>query len=172
MLRRRLGGPKPASEQQQQEDIEHVKEKVGKCISRGLEILYLDEIVFSGEKVPASNPIWAPIGGGMRLNPAAKGGKYIAVMGAASPGDGILHYRTLVGEGFKQDNLIAFMKDLKNVYKPKRIAVFMDNARFHTTDNVKRAATDLGITLIYNLKYRPDLNGLEDVWTHVKAAYK
>ena len=67
---------------------------------------------------------------------------------------------------------MAFLSQLAKYYKTYKICVYLDNARSHTTDNVKRIATDLGITLIYNLPYRPDCNGIENVWVHAKAAYK
>ena len=37
---------------------------------------------------------------------------------------------------------------------------------------MKAAAADLDIVLIYNVPYRPDFNGVENLWTHAKAEYK
>ena len=37
---------------------------------------------------------------------------------------------------------------------------------------MKAAAADLDIVLIYNVPYRPDFNGVENLWTHAKAEFK
>ena len=64
-----------------------------------------------------------------------------------------------------------FLKQLKASCKQHHITFFCDNGSCFKAKDTKRAANDLGITLIYNLPYRPDINGMENVWTHVKAAY-
>ena len=58
ILKKRLGGPNAGSYEEQEQDIAHVAEKVGKVISQGRMLFYLDESVFSGEKIPPGRKVW------------------------------------------------------------------------------------------------------------------
>ena len=108
----------------------------------------------------------------MRLKPGVEGGKYVAMFGAASASDGVLHYETKVGAGIRKEDIVPFFTKLKKYYGKHKLAVFLDNASSHKALIVKQAAADLGIVLIYDVPYRPDLNGLENVWVHVKNNYR
>jgi transposase len=48
----------------------------------------------------------------------------------------------------------------------------LDNASIHRADYTRNAAQLLGIPLVFNLPYRPDLMGIEYMWCHAKAAFR
>ena len=50
--------------------------------------------------------------------------------------------------------------------------MFLDNASIHNNDFLRQHAFDLDIPLIYNMPYRPEFNGIENLWLHTKVAYK
>ena len=78
----------------------------------------------------------------------------------------------MVDRGYKKEDVWHFLKVLKARYGKVKFAVFLDNATIHTSDATRLYASDLGIPLIFNLPYRPEYNGLENLWLHTKAEYK
>ena len=173
IVRKRLGGPNLGSIEEQQEDIEHIAEKVGKVLSQGRLLFFLDETVFSGEDIPAGRKVWTNSSKPLRLKPGVSGGKYVSLLGAASAQNGAFHWELKEGSGMKKEDIVEFLAKLRKGYGPTTpLAVFLDNASCHKANVVKAAANDLGIALIYNLPYRADLNGIENVWVHVKASYR
>lgn len=42
----------------------------------------------------------------------------------------------------------------------------------HACDATRSMAYDLDIPLIFNMPYRPEFNGIENLWAHAKAQYK
>ena len=108
----------------------------------------------------------------MKLKPDTDGGDYATMIAASSMTTGEIHWETLKKAGFKTDNVIAFLKALRKRHGKWPLAVFWDNQSSFKSNDVKYAASDLDIVLIYNIPARPDLNGMENVWVHVKADYR
>ena len=48
----------------------------------------------------------------------------------------------------------------------------LDNASIHKTKKVKEFAKREGIPLVYNVKYSPQYNGIEEFWGCIKRCYK
>ena len=134
--------------------------------------MYADAIVFSGEEIEAGRKIWTNSKEPMRLKPGVSGGPYVSMFGAASASDGVLHYETKVGAGIRKEDIVPFLAKLKRYYGKHKLAIFLDNGSSNKALMVKHAAADLGIVLIYDVPYRPDLNVLENVWVHLKNNYR
>jgi transposase len=64
--------------------------------------------------------------------------------------------------------LIAFLKQLKEQYNDKPIAVVLDNARYQHCFLVKTFANSLGIHLLFLPPYSPNLNIIERLWKFTK----
>lgn len=66
------------------------------------------------------------------------------------------------------DTLIQFLKQLKERYGDKPIALILDNARYQHCFAVKTFADGLGIHLLYLPPYSPNLNIIERLWKFTK----
>ena len=64
--------------------------------------------------------------------------------------------------------LIAFLKQLKEQYLDKPIAIVLDNARYQHCFVVKTFASSLGIHLLFLPTYSPNLNITERLWKFTK----
>jgi transposase len=64
--------------------------------------------------------------------------------------------------------LISFLKQLKEQYSDKPIAIVLDNARYQHCFVVKAIATGLGIHLLFLPPYSPNLNIIERLWKFTK----
>ena len=93
-------------------------------------------------------------------------------MAAASIKNGLVFWNYTVGRGYKKEDVAHFLDCLREVYGKIKFAVFLDNAKIHDNDYLRSHAFDLGIPLIFNMKYRPEFNGIENLWLHTKIAYK
>jgi transposase len=76
---------------------------------------------------------------------------------------------------FDSDDVVNFLLRMRELHKPDdKIAVFLDNASIHKSKatQARAADPDINIKLIYNIPYRPDLNGIEFFWGYAKRAYR
>jgi len=64
--------------------------------------------------------------------------------------------------------LITFLKELKEQYCDKPIAIVLDNARYQHCFVVKAIAAGLGIHLLFLPPYSPNLNIIERLWKFTK----
>ena len=64
--------------------------------------------------------------------------------------------------------LITFLKQLKEKYNDKPIAIVLDNARYQHCFIVKTFANSLGIHLLFLPPYSPNLNIIERLWKFTK----
>lgn len=64
--------------------------------------------------------------------------------------------------------LISFLKQLKEQYNDKPIAIVLDNARYQHCFVVKAIAAGLGIHLLFLPPYSPNLNIIERLWKFTK----
>jgi transposase len=66
------------------------------------------------------------------------------------------------------NSLIDFLKQLKEQYNDKPIAIVLDNARYQHCFVVKTIAAGLGIHLLFLPPYSPNLNIIERLWKFTK----
>ena len=66
------------------------------------------------------------------------------------------------------DTLIQFLKQLKEKFSDKPIAIILDNARYQRCFVVKTIAASLGIHLLFLPPYSPNLNIIERLWKFTK----
>jgi transposase len=69
-------------------------------------------------------------------------------------------------------NFVDFLECLSLSQGGRPFAIFMDNMRAHHSKLVKRAYERLNILPIFSLPYSPQFNGIESVFSMVKATYK
>lgn len=77
------------------------------------------------------------------------------------------------GEAFKKEDIAVFIQDLSLWYgQDRKIVIFLDNGKYQKNTFVKEVCKGLNIELLWNLSYRPDLNGIEVFWSRAKANYR
>ena len=54
----------------------------------------------------------------------------------------------------------------------KKWVSLLDNASIHKTNQVKAVCQTLQISLIYNVPYMPQYNGIENFWALCKQGYR
>lgn len=99
-------------------------------------------------------------------------GPYIAVYAAICAERGMVYWEHRAGAAFKGGDIIEFLWQIKCSCALDQFGIFCDNASVHKTPDVKRWCEDNGVTMIYNLEYRPDLNGIEYFWAVAKHKYR
>ncbi len=70
----------------------------------------------------------------------------------------------------RKDNIIFFLKSIRESNPEKPIMVILDKFRSHHSKAVKENAVTLNIKLIFLPPYSPDLNPIEFIWKSVKRA--
>ena len=138
----------------------------------GYEVLQIDECLFNSDHFQDRH--WALSRQPIQIKQKYMNQPKIVVMGAIGVKAGNVHYK--FGEfSFKTADVIAFLKELRVIYdSSKRLAVFWDNCRIHLSLELKEWLIDqkMEIELVYNIPYRPDLNGIEVVWHDCKKRYR
>lgn len=68
-----------------------------------------------------------------------------------------------------QEVIMEFLSQIRKQYPlPKKILIFLDNARYNRAYNVQNKAKKLGIKLMYLPPYSPNLNLIERLWKFFK----
>lgn len=68
----------------------------------------------------------------------------------------------------RKENIVAFLKKIRDHNPDKRILVILDNFRSHHSGLVAEMAVTMNIDLIFLPAYSPDLNPIEFIWKSVK----
>lgn len=86
--------------------------------------------------------------------------------------NGILSHKIKEG-AFNGEDLLSFLEnDLAEHFRKKSNDVLiMDNCRFHHRSDVKQYLLDKGINFLYLPAYSPQLNPIEEYFSHIKAKY-
>ena len=98
----------------------------------------------------------------------------VVVCGVISPVRGNVYYHYGI-RSFNAQDVIEVLKAVRADAGPKaKLALFWDNARIHRAHIVRDAAAtpEINIEFVWNIAYRPDLNGIELVWRRAKWLYK
>ena len=66
------------------------------------------------------------------------------------------------------ETIIAFFKQLREVYVDLPLKIVLDNARYQHCKVVENSARELGITLLFLPSYSPNLNIIERLWKFTK----
>ena len=83
-----------------------------------------------------------------------------------------MHYKLRQGS-FNAASFLTFLKELRSRYYPRGyIAILLDNLRLHRNEAVDNYCMHWDIELIWNVKGRPDFNGVEFVWDWAKRKYR
>ena len=76
------------------------------------------------------------------------------------------HFQTFLGELHQKIEELRISRSIPQVW------LFLDNCSIHTANNTKVAADSYGFRVLFNQSYRPDFNGIEGLWAHMKRLYR
>jgi transposase len=154
--------PGKADKEQQEAFVKRYKRRYKK-LSEGEKVYFMD-----GSHPTFNNHAgygWIRKGGRFEL-PSQDGRKRINLLGAYNPKEGevvIRDYETL-----NQWAVIAFLKVLRKRNGEAKLHIICDNARYQHAKEVKKAAKELNVHLIYLPGYSPNLNLIERYWGFLK----
>ncbi len=136
---------------------------------RTVRLLFCDETTFY--RRPAPGRTWSRSGSGGRRQPtfaqAPGSNSKRRIIGALDAEDGRL--TTLTRSSLPVPALIRFLRLLRKEYGPEcNLIVVWDNWPPHHHDDVRAAAAELNIQLLYTPTYAPWTNPIEKVWKQVK----
>lgn len=75
-------------------------------------------------------------------------------------------------KSIKKDDFIEMLKMLFKKVSPKRSALLLDNCSVHRSKVVSKYLERNRVPVLWNLPYRPDLNGIELVWAQAKKNFR
>ena len=80
----------------------------------------------------------------------------------------------LHGEAFDQSTFLAFLRGLHNKCKKEEMAILVDNSSIHDRESQGfiRYCDKMNISILQNVRYRPDFNGIESVWAWTKKRFR
>jgi transposase len=172
VMRSRLGRPKLKLPLIQEVELEQVRQRLREQRRLGYEVFQLDECLFHADsKVPKT---WSS-----KREPILTRGKYcnkpvIVVCGAISPLRGRIYFKYGI-RSFNSFDMVDMFKEVRgHSRRHAKLSCWMDNASYHKSpmvrDECKVGKSD--ILMEFNRPFRPDLNGIEYAWHHIKKVYR
>ena len=165
----REGRPELASLAEQEEELDALKARLQELATNDYRVVQIDEACFSSMKNDRRH--WAPAGDPIEVREKYVFMPQIKVCAGIERTAGLV--ATLYShEAFTHKDMIAMLRLIREFYGwQEKVAVFLDRASYHRSPGVKEAAKAIGVELVYNVAYRPDLNGIELLWRRAKVAY-
>lgn len=134
-----------------------------------MRIVFLDEAIFSHTTGPARS--WAHSNQVVEVDEAAFNMKTQALIMAVSVDKGVDHFR-VYPRSVATAQFVEFLEELAASNGNEPLAVFMDNMTVHHSRAALERYQALKITPIFNVPYSPQFNGIEAVFSMLKATYK
>jgi transposase len=150
--------------------VENFGVRLAKVVASGKPLVYFDEASFNlwlrnkRTWTPKLEPIKYPIN--------KSRGKGITVMGAISQHLGKPLFTMEVSTN--SSAFQSFLTKLRQRFplKSTRVTIVLDNARAHTTLDVKQLAEALNLELLFMPPYTPEFNSIEALWSVIKRDFK
>jgi len=95
----------------------------------------------------------------------------VAVVAAVSPAQGLIAFE-MKESSFKAIDFSNFLEKLADKVSHRPLTVLLDNCSIHKARVSKTLAQRLKIDLLWNVPYRPELNGIEFVWSIAKRRFR
>jgi transposase len=73
---------------------------------------------------------------------------------------------------FKGVDIASFVKKISSKYKMEWNVLYGDNAKINSCHIVRDTGSKEDVDFMFNVPYRPDLNGIERVWKIAKHRYR
>lgn len=134
-----------------------------------MRIVFLDEAIFSHSTGPTR--AWSANNETIEVDEANFNMKTQALLMVVSEDRGVDHFR-LYPRSVANAEYAQFLEELQEINAHQPLAVFMDNMTVHRSRLAWEKYKALNIEPIFNVPYSPQFNGIESVFSMVKADYK
>ena len=151
------------------ETVEFVRERLNAAIAQGRKVIFADEVLFTRSSALLVD--YSRQHQNITINLKGSHGGYMAATAGISHDVG-LEFVLLQHDAVKRDDFIEYLTELKDRQGNQKIAFFLDNLAVHHTTEVKEAAEEMDIMLVFNKAYSPDFNPIETIFSVVKGSYK
>jgi hypothetical protein len=129
----------------------------------------VDECIFS---VKTYKPLaWAAKGRNVTQTQRLDAQRCVAVVAAVSAEGGLILFERRPSS-FNGYQFSQFMERLSAVMAHRPLTVLLDNCKIHNTDSCQEVYAERAIDVLWNVPYRPDLNGIEFVWAIAKRSFR
>jgi transposase len=126
--------------------------------------IYIDQAKFYDK--PDIRTMWVLRGKKAEVPTNRSGRKKMMLYGAYSPQNQFLYTEEVLEETSEQT--ASFFITLRARFPHKRLDIVLDNAPWHSGDEVRRIAKRYNIHLHYLPPYSPDLNPIEPLWLWIR----
>lgn len=152
--------------EKQQSWIKKTIPTIKSFVKRKNAVLYfLDESTI--QLTPSLGRTWGPKGKTSIVERTGKRGRVCAIS-AISPKNKLIF--SLQRDTFNSKGVIKFLKQILNTHKEKNVVIVLDNARPHTSKEMKDFLKQNPQLKLYFLpSYSPHMNPDEKVWNHLKS---
>ena len=132
-------------------------------------MIYVDEIVTSTKTIKLRE--WSAFKHPIVLDMNKVNQTPIVTIATISEQLGIIQVENFE-KSVNTEKFISYLNRQKEETGKAKVALFMDTLRVHRSNNVKNELIKLGMKVVFNASYSPDLNPIEGVFTVVKNTIK
>ena len=158
--------------QQAQNSVEQAVEankKIQDLLSRGFEIIYADEVMFTTRTQPQHT--WSAVNSPLKMDYKNVQSKSTAVIAAISLSRGVELFR-MEPRSINIKRFLVFLDALRRNRWADDVALFVDQLSVHRSNIVAQRLDELGIPLVLNAAYSPDFNPIENIFASVKRNFR
>ena len=149
--------------------VELIEELMAADDEGDFEIFQIDETVFIG--ADHMRKAWANVNDNLTIGlvGAQEQQKSIVIGAISSKGN---YFYFAQPNYFKADDVVKFLKIIRSKMRNKLWAIFWDNCSTHRSLIVKEFLERYNIPVVFNLPYKPELNGIECLWSAQKSQFR
>ena len=166
----------PVSRQQtieeQEAAISALQKKFKDYVANGAHIIQYDACCFSANSY--SKFQWAPSGRPLLTRQRYITSNVVCVYGFISVnlGEVMIYIEEKVAFNKEDFGKLIISLGRRKELQDDKVVLFGDNSTLHNNHFVTEVASDEQFEMLFNIPYRPDLNGIEGLWRHAKSIYK
>ena len=143
--------------------------QVQSCASRGFRILCLDEMMVTKSTIQRRE--WSSKGNRFEVDHAKFSETAVAALASVSAEMGLEHLM-MFDRSVNKKKFWLYLQELRDKWPFDDICLYMDNLGVHVSKETKERMDELGFEYVYGPAYSPDFNGIESVFSLVKAQLK
>ena len=149
-------------------DCIKLRDQIAKAKREDRKVLYLDEICFTKRSVLMKD--WSRANSNLSVDQKDVFTGYVTAIISMTEENGMGQYR-IHQKAITSEQFIDYLKDLRSSFRKRGLAIVMDWLTVHYAAEVDPLYSELNIVPIWNVRYSPEFNPIEAVFSKVKAVY-
>ena len=133
------------------------------------QLILIDECIFSAKTYKPM--AWSGKGRNVAQCRQMGSQRCVAVVAAVSAADGLILFERRPSS-YNGHQFSEFMQRLSAKVVDRPMTVLLDNCKIHKTRQTSEVLGREEIRVLWNVPYRPDLNGIEFVWAIAKRRFR